>query len=131
MGDQMINDDRLCNCCGAPAYIRVRGRYARCRAHESRNPCAIEGCCRTTAASDGSLANDRYLCGEHWRVLVPPRSRPRRAYHAHFRRAKRLGWDEQRKRAYWLFWDSLVKMARRRAEGGFVEEAAINRIMGW
>ena len=128
----MISGDRVCGCCGEPARFWIRGSWARCAKHETRNPCAIEGCRRTRAApASGRLGDDQWLCAEHWRAYVPPRSRARRTYHAHFRRAKRLGWDDARAEAFWRFWNALVRMARRRAGEGFINEAEINRLMGW
>jgi hypothetical protein len=103
----------------------------RCEKHKDRNPCAIEGCKRTRATGSVGLASDQYLCGEHWRKYVPPRSRLRRLYHAHFRRGKREGWTMKRHRQFHRFWDFLIRVARKRHEGGFLDEVEINRIMGW
>lgn len=127
------NGKLTCGCCGEPSHTWTRGSilWARCGKHENRNPCAIEGCTRTHAAPDGRHADDQWICSDHWRAYVPPRSKLRRAYHAHFRRAKRQGWTDRNKRAFWRFWESLVKTARRRAGEGFIDEAEINRIMGW
>ncbi len=128
----MINGERICGCCGEPARCYIRGLWARCHKHEDRNPCAIDGCKRTRAVpSGGHLRDDQWICADHWRRYVPPRSRIRRAYHAHFRRAKRQGWTESNGKAFWRFWDLLVKTVRRRDGEGFVDEAEINRIMGW
>jgi hypothetical protein len=145
-----------CGCCGRhwlkgspedSLTVWLNGAV-RCADHWGRNPCAIEGCKRTRAAPTYSAweaagepfhADDQTLCAEHWRAYVPPRSRLRRAYHAYFAQAKRHGWGWKGKsgrsaRLDWRFhrfWDALVKMARRRATDGFVDEAAINRLMGW
>jgi len=129
----------VCACCGDVQIVRhCTGRYSpyRCAKHAKSNPCAIEGCGRTRSAPDRAdgtpyLANDQTICPEHWKRYIPARSRARRAYHAHFRRAKRLGWDDKRERAFWLFWRRLVAMARRRAAEGHIDEAEINRLMGW
>lgn len=127
-----------CACCGALLFEKgeegATGPY-RCDKHAERNPCMIEGCTRTRAAPihEGSpyLRDDQTVCAEHWRRFVPPGSRARRAYHAHFRRAKRKGWTMANSRAFDRFWDTLVLMVRRRAVAGHIDEAEINRIMGW
>lgn len=134
-----------CGCCG-DYFADVRERNGsitewlngsvRCDRHHDRNPCAIEGCKRTRVAPTASngnphIADDQSLCAEHWRRFVPPRSRQRRAYHAHFRRAKRQGWTHSNNRAFWRFWDTLVASARRRASEGSVDEAEIARMFGW
>ncbi|QUM72168.1 hypothetical protein [Sphingopyxis granuli] len=121
-----------CAVCGERGGIMwgEEGGY-RCDKHKDRNPCAIEGCKRTRAAGNAGLASDQYLCGEHWRKYVPPRSRLRRLYHAHFRRGKREGWTMKRNRQFHRFWDFVVRVARKRHNGGFIDEAEINRIMGW
>jgi len=108
----------------------------RCGDHHGRNPCAIEGCKRTRAAPMASNgfhhhADDKTLCADHWRRFVPPRSRMRRAYHAHFRRAKRQGWTDRNREAFWRFWDQLVRLARLRATEGHIDKAEIDRLMGW
>jgi hypothetical protein len=124
----------VCGCCGEGRVVRHRnGCWSpyRCEKHAGRNPCAIEDCTRTTAAPDGQLANNQYLCGEHWRRFVPPRSRLRRAYNAFFRRAKRHGWDEDLKRRFWRFWNAVIRQARRRATEGHLDETAINKMFGW
>lgn len=118
-----------CRVCGNPAV--PEGRGIRCGRHLDRNPCAIEGCRRSTSATDSRLSNDRWLCGTHWRRLVPPRSIARRAYNAHFRGAKRYGWTDERREAFWRFWRLLIARARRRATQGHIDEQEINRIMGW
>lgn len=126
-----------CQCCGAAhvpseaASLTTWGNgQTRCAKHHDRNPCAIEGCARTTSA-DGHLASDQWLCGEHWRRFVPPRSLRRRAYHAFFRQAKRHGWTPELRRQFWRFWDTLVANARAKATGGYIDEQAINRLFGW
>lgn len=130
-----------CQVCGARAIYETAadvraGNLQRCEKHAERNPCAIEGCRRSTEAPRNSagqlhLANDQWLCSEHWRRFVPPRSKRRRAYHAFFRRARRDGWTPKLERRFWRFWDTLVASARQRATEGFVDEAAINRLFGW
>ncbi|ALC12453.1 hypothetical protein [Sphingopyxis sp. 113P3] len=122
-----------CIVCGErwhhPMKTDTRGEH-RCKKHHGRNPCAIEGCKRTTAAK-GFTASDQYLCAEHWRRYVPARSRMRKLYFAHLRRGKRYGWNRKSARAFERLWRFIVKTARARHEGGFLDEAEINRIMGW
>lgn len=133
-----------CACCGAD-FSDVRERngsitewpngQVRCDRHHDRNPCIVEGCGRTVSATceDGvtRIADDQAICGQHWRRFVPPRSRARRAYNAHWRRGKKLGWSPKRTRAFDRFWDTLVIMVRRRAEGGFLDEREISSLFGW
>jgi hypothetical protein len=108
------------------------GDDARCDAHAGRNPCAIEGCRRSTSApEDGTLSLDQCICGTHWRLLVPIGSARRRAYHAHFRRAKRHGWTPRRIEQFNRFWDSLIASARRRSGEGHIDKASIDRLFGW
>jgi hypothetical protein len=129
----------ICACCGDVAFrdltcVRADAdptlREYRCRKHRDRNPCAIEGCTRTRAAN-GDYANDRTLCSEHWRRFVPPRSKLRRAYHAHWRRAKKLDWSPKRVRAFDRFWATLVARARRQSVEGRLDMTEINKMFGW
>jgi hypothetical protein len=100
-------------------------------AHTKRNPCAIEGCTRTTAAPGGALADDQWLCATHWRAHVPPRSAARRAYHRFFRQAKRHGWDDALLLRFDRFWAAMVTRARRGADEGRIDVAAIDKLFGW
>lgn len=121
-----------CGCCGSPDVGQTRDDQHRCDRHRGRNPCAIEGCKRTTEAPEsGTLRDDQWICGTHWKRLVPPRSARRRAYHAFFRRAKRRGWDDDLRRRFWQFWNSLIASARRRAAVGYLDERAIDRLFGF
>lgn len=133
-----------CGCCGraqlngsmSDCITEYPNGAIRCADHHDRNACAIAGCKRTHPAPEldsGGLyiADGQWLCPDHWRRYVPPRSRMRRAYHAHFRRAKRQGWTEANKRAFWRFWDQLVRLARMRSTEGHIDKAAIDRLMGW
>lgn len=123
-----------CGVCGTrdgSMYGSKDWSQLRCERHRDRNPCLIEGCKRTREAGNAGLATDQYLCGEHWRKYVPPRSRLRKLYHAHFRRGKRQGWTMKRDRQFRRFWNFVVRVARKRHEGGYLDEAEINRIMGW
>jgi hypothetical protein len=103
----------------------------RCHRHATRNPCAIEGCQRSTAVVSGCLRDDQWICSEHWRRYVPPRSKRRQAYHSFFRKAKRHGWSKDLRKRFWRFWDTLVASARARHDAGTVDVTEINRIMGW
>lgn len=132
-----------CGCCGVnrlgggvESITRYSSSAVRCSKHHGRNPCAIEGCRRTRAAPLGDHGfpchhDDQWICAEHWRRFVPPRSRLRRTYHAHFRRAKRQGWTERNRVAFWRFWEWLIITVRRRSGEGHVDIDEINRIMGW
>lgn len=102
----------------------------RCDKHHDRNPCAVEGCKRTTSA-DGHFALDGWLCGTHWKMACPPHSAPRRVYHRFFRIAKRRGWDRALEARFWRVWGRLVAIARTRAAGGHIDEAEIKRLFGW
>lgn len=137
-GDAWVLEDvEACGCCGRPAIPPMQGQTGpfRCARHVDRNPCAIEGCRRTRAAASGlsglELADDRFLCAEHWRRYVPPRSRMRRAYARHLSLGKRFGWPHERRARFGRFWDTLVAVARRRATEGRVDEAAIAAMFGW
>lgn len=92
----------------------------------ARATCLIDGCKHTTGRFESE-----WICAKHWRQLVPPRSRLRRAYHAFHRRGAKLGWPAAFQRRYWRFWDALVRCARRRNETGHIDEVEINRLMGW
>jgi hypothetical protein len=97
----------------------------------------VEGCQRTSKVPpSGELADDQVICGTHWRAYVPPGSRTRRAYNAHWRRAKRLGrgkyhWTTETADAFHRFWDLLVRRVRRLSTEGRLDEAAIHRLFGW
>jgi hypothetical protein len=125
----------MCRLPGSPPIRCVRlnadpaKREYRCPKHLDRNPCAIEGCKRTTSAN-GYHSADVWICGEHWRRYIPARSLRRRAYHAFFRRAKRHGWSEELKADFWRFFDALVASARRRSSGGHIDVAEIERLFG-
>lgn len=133
-----------CVCCGRMGYTGVGGSLVivegwdggnalvpqgRCVKHLERNPCAIEGCARTTSAGKVGYALDQWLCSAHWKSLVPPRSPERLAYHRFWRIAKRRGWDEALSRRFWRYWQGLVVRARRRHGGGHLDIAAIDRFL--
>lgn len=124
-----------CQCCGyteGRLWLSDGFNLIRCEKHKDRNPCAIDGCARTRSA-DGRLGNDQWLCSEHWRSFCPPRSARRRAYHAFFRKAKKLGsWPPELEAQFWRFWDTLVASARaRHAAGGTIDQDEINKMFGW
>lgn len=127
----MISGDRACGCCGDPAMTWIRGRWARCRKHQERNPCAIEGCRRTRVAPNGYLGDDLHICHAHWNRLVPKGSRARRAYLARLRRGRRLQWAGELAAEFDRLWFAIVRQARRRATEGHIDEAEIARLMGW
>ena len=108
-----------------------REPQGRCWRHTDRNPCAISGCKHSTSAEHIGHALDQWICSEHWRAYVPPRSLERRVYHRFFRQAKRYGWTDELQLRFWRFWSGLVARARRRADDGHVNVEEINRIMGW
>lgn len=92
-----------------------------------RVTCLIDGCKHTTGRDVGS----RWICAKHWRQLIPPRSRIRRAYHALYRRGARLGWPPEMVNRWWRFWETLEAVAQRRARDGHLDETEINRLLGW
>lgn len=125
-----------CPCCGRTRRETRLQRWSarsmtdlRCERHAGRNPCAVDGCQRTTAGD--APASDQWLCSEHWRRYVPPGSRARRAYRRHFRRAKRYGWTPDSISAFHRFWDMLIRQVRRRSAEGHLDVEEINRVMGW
>lgn len=125
---------RHCQCCGErPAYIENMG-IVRCAKHAGRNPCLIEGCGRTFKAhSDWRgfwYSNDQVICGAHWRALIPPASSERRVLQRINRLAKRIGWTDQLYERESRIWRRIVATARSRAAGD-LDEAEINRLMGW
>lgn len=115
---------------GSPIANRSNSAGWRCERHRMRNPCAIEGCKRSTSASPGWHGLSLWLCSEHWRAGVPPRSLERRVYHRIFRLAKRYGWDDQLRARYWRVWARLVALARARCSGD-LDEREIKRLFGW
>jgi hypothetical protein len=129
-----------CACCGEgyPAHhpagtiYKVSDGTARCDKHQKRNPCAIEGCKRTTAARQGWYSNDDWLCGEHWRIACPPRSALRRAYHRIWRIKKKLGkWTPELDARYWRLMRGIIARARGRGCGAEDLAAEVAKAMGW
>jgi hypothetical protein len=94
---------------------------------EPRTTCLLDGCKRTTAG----YIRGGWICGEHWRRYIPPRSRIRRAYHALYRKGKRLDWPDELVDRWWKLWTAIKRRARRLHDKGDLSEAEINRLMGW
>lgn len=137
----------FCRCCGGRVIFESKAiaesipyGQRRCEKHVGRDPCAIEGCSRTTATPKGAGPDDgsRWLCSVHWKIGVPPRSMLRRQYHRYFRLAKRHGWEakigssmQPLRVRFWLFWHKLVEIARKRCSDGDIDVAEIHRMFGW
>jgi hypothetical protein len=123
-----------CRVCGTTVWFPTnppKPDEFRCERHIGRNPCAINGCKKSTKApASGELSMDDYLCPRHWRQFVPVGSPARRIYNRFFRRARRYGWTTKSKRAFWRFWYGLVRRARR-SSAGDIDVREINRVMGW
>lgn len=131
-----IEPEPHCACCGLgglgyslDGVVQCKDGPLRCHKHVGRHACAIEGCTRTTKAK-GRPANDQWLCSEHWKLGCPPRSKMRLGYHRYFRRAKRLGWNDDSIALFNAFWRRLVARARRRCAGD-IDKAEIDRMFGW
>lgn len=121
-----------CACCG-----QWTGTHeSRCWKHRERNPCIVEGCTRTRLAKWG-LNDDDFICGEHWRRYVPPRSPHRRTQQRFFKLAKKLGyarnakWPAELEERYWRFWRGLIRRVRRLSTEGRFDMADVNRLFGW
>ena len=126
-----------CLCCGEDdlALRFTRGGY-RCEKHADRNPCAIEGCSRTTAAKGNLNEGQYWLCGEHWRVACPPGSPERRVYLRIRATARKRGfkvtdrWPRPLENRYWRIWARIVAIGRARCAGD-VDMDEINKLFGW
>lgn len=126
-----------CSCCGERwGEMQSDGATVhRCTKHLLRNPCAVEGCKRTTATKQGNYHNDAHLCGEHFRIAAPPGSPERRVYNRLWRlHRKRDGkdgrWSPDLDRRYWRVWFRLVALARARTAGD-IDMDEINKLFGW
>lgn len=124
-----------CRCCGTPLEGLSPGQMAnsagwRCERHKMRNPCAVEGCKRSTQGRPAWHGLELWLCGDHWRLAAPPRSPERRVYHRIWRLADKIGWTSDLEARYWRVWRRLVAQARARAAGD-IDMDEINRLMGW
>lgn len=135
-----------CKCCGdtdGPLHIDLDMDFTdhpsiRCRKHLDRNPCAIEGCSRTTGLKGSVRTTDAHLCPDHWKRFCPPRSARRRAYRSFFAKARKLGlsnkdrWPDELEHGYWRFWELLIRNARARHTGtGALDPSEINRLFGF
>lgn len=119
-----------CGCCGALHGIVWVGKAAgepvyRCEKHKGRNPCLYEGCGKTFAHGPGEHYGWTIICGQHWR-LGPKRMRD--AVARVRRQAKKLGWSPKMRRRYHRLWERTV---REIVNGTKLDEAEINRVMGW
>jgi hypothetical protein len=124
-----------CRVCGVPLDDLPRSKIVnsagwRCERHQMSNPCAIEGCRRSTRGRPGWHGLELWLCGEHWRLGVPPRSPERRVYHRLFRLAGKIGWNAELNARFWRVWPRLVRQARARVAGD-IDMDEISRLMGW
>lgn len=115
---------------GTPHANRANSAGWRCERHIMRNPCAIEGCRRSTQGRPGWHGLSCWLCSEHWRALVPPGSPERRVYHRFFRLAKRYGWSRELSNRFFRAWPRIIARARARSAGD-LDEAEIKRLFGW
>lgn len=94
--------------------------------------CLIKGCKHTTGRYD----DGEWICSKHWRIVCPPRTRERKAYHAHFRRAKKLGfvpgepWPDEIARPFFRFWNTLIERGQKRCAGD-LDMTEINKMFGW
>jgi hypothetical protein len=125
----------FCRVCGERLIFESRGMVSnsagwRCAKHRMRNPCAIEGCRRSTQGRPAWHGLELWLCGEHWRLGVPPRSPERRVYHRLFRLANKIGWTDELNARFWRVWPRLIAQARARAAGD-VDMDEISHLMGW
>lgn len=121
-----------CRVCGEIIWLKrtLPAEGQRCSRHRERNPCSIEGCKRSTKASERWSGIDIWICSEHWRNGCPPRSPERKVYHRFFRRAKRFGWNDRSSEAFRRIWRRILAIARARAAGD-IDEAEIRRLFGW
>lgn len=134
-----------CGCCGAVNDYGIRmdiiivarrayGAVHRCCKHRDRNPCAVDGCSRTTAAK--RYPDDRlYLCPEHWKLACPPRSQERAVYNRLFRLQRaRTGkggqWPVDLDARFWRVWGAIVRRARNETAGD-LDMKEINAMFGW
>lgn len=138
-GRYSLHDAPFCACCGIYAtvvrparVVRVvphRNRQWRCEKHADRNPCAIEGCERTTPAR-GFFGTEQWLCGEHWRMACPPKSAQRRVYNRLFALEKKHGWTPDLDARYWRIWPNILRHARGLTAGD-IDMKEINAMFGW
>lgn len=135
----------ICACCGDVEFRDLTCvapnrdpelREYRCETHRDRNPCVVEGCRRTRAAS-GNHSSRATVCGEHWRRYVPPGSAERRALQRMVRLAKKRGhakteiWPDELEDRYWRVWFAIVRRVRARSTDGQLDVTEINKLFGW
>jgi len=126
-----------CLCCGDNdrALRFTQGGY-RCEKHADRNPCAIEGCSRTTAAKGNLNEGQYWICSEHWRIACPPGSPERRVYLRIRATARKRGlkvterWPRSLENRFWRIWACIVAIGRARCAGD-IDMAEINKLFGW
>lgn len=116
-----------CEICGEICWRPAEN--PRCAKHRRRNPCAVEGCKRSTKA-ESRLGRDFWLCGEHWRLGVPAGSPERKAIRRIWRLCKRYDWPDDLRIREDRIWRRCVALARSRARGD-LDMDEINRMMGW
>ncbi len=90
-----------------------------------RVKCAIRGCQRTTGRDVGE-----WVCGEHWRAGVPPRSPQRRVWLRFRRIVRKYGWTNERANRQDRIWAWLKARCQSAADGD-LDQRAIDRMFGW
>lgn len=122
-----INRVRSCLCCGAVAWPN-----GRCKRHQGCVPCVVDGCKRTT-----KRRTTYYICGEHWKVYVPPGSPERRVLNRLKQLAKKLGyskteqWPDDLEARWWRAWDAIARRVGKRSREGKLDEHEIKKMFGW
>ena len=116
-----------CPCCGDPAW-----ENGRCTKHQGRTACVVEGCKRTTARS-----TTYFICGQHWKAYVPPKSPERRTLNRLVRLAKKAGytrterWPYKLECRWWRLWNGIARRVAARSTAGHLDQAAIEKMFGW
>lgn len=123
-----------CVVCGQVSYDESTNR---CYTHRGRTPCSIEGCTRNRKFDGWISDGGNWICGDHWKLVCPPRSALRRTYLRFFRIARRLGvengrWPADLERRYWRFFNGLIARFHRRVNSeAAIDVDEINRMFGW
>jgi hypothetical protein len=146
--DLMLYPDPMSLRCGVclktvdeVAFLHNINGCQRCDKHVGRDPCAIDGCSRTTAAHEGPSGfeyhDQMFICSTHWRAGCPAGSPERRVLNRLFRVAKKKGGFDQNtkaiyhlRRRYWRVWATVVKRVQRRC-GGDIDKREIDQLFGW
>lgn len=109
----------VCACCGKNKFlatlkeVALEPRQWRCEAHIGRNPCLIEGCGRTRAATRPNLTG--FICGTHWKLV--PRDM-RLVYNRIWRLQKKSGgWTDLLVHRYWRIWARICTAAVKASRG--------------